>query len=229
MDLVLVLFGGLITAAVTWFVTPRVERRARSLERWEGHLLELGELVSQDLGVALQRAYWAWKLRSAAEDMLPDDGGNELQREHVKRLNIELSEAMRDYQRLIDLRGTWLVARVVSRVTDETARIEVRWTLFSFVPLAHPYIPGNDEQIEGEWERHRESLKKLAKTIEEATKKLAPPGGLSFAMRYRTLRYRARLRLGWHVDEIIASPAANRSPTDPPPADPDDHPTPPTE
>jgi hypothetical protein len=60
MDLVSAFIGAAIAVVAQWFITPRVERRIRTHERWEQDVLDLGRLLAFDLPPAREGAYWAW-------------------------------------------------------------------------------------------------------------------------------------------------------------------------
>lgn len=185
------LIGGLITAVAQWFLTPRIERHSRSLERWEQDVLSLGRLLSDEF----------WQAREDARHALDyvvmlregPQGEKEAPRwqEFVEAKKREQRDAFSVYFDLINVRMKWLVDRVGSRRTDEAEAVARRYiTYFINTPVLIRFDEDSysAEQIDEAWEKERAAFTALTEAVKLAADQLSPPGRPPHRKVVRSLR-----------------------------------------
>jgi hypothetical protein len=176
--------GGLVTATVQWIVTPRVEKRVRSLERWEHDLVELGALLTQELWEArseAKRAREGWEtLHDVAEEKNLDTSSDRfIQLEKSEQRAFET--AWKGYSRLIDVRIPWLIKRVQSRNIELTEQVARNWIVYRISKPMFFYFRWDEDQPRGAdaealWEKERKAFVALVETVERAAESVSPPG-----------------------------------------------------
>lgn len=180
------LFGGLITLAVTAFVQitiiPRVQQRNRRIERWEEDVVELDQLLNEEIPTILGRATEAtYRLYAAHHGETPSGPERD---ENVQRASEAHRRARRRLRKPIS-RASVLVRRVrlVNRTSHYWTELSLNMSILArqSVHATWDKYTQNHEDIydliigaEREAER---ALENVRKTLDVITLPMKPPSG----------------------------------------------------
>lgn len=197
--------AGAVSAFVVQFliqvyVVPSTETHARRRERWEQHVLTLGELLSGAITDAAREARSLQsQLRWTQATML---GNKEYNQEFVERelskLLLDARNTTRTFRDLITVRADWRMDRIsMYRPSD----LVIRFTQKSRLYWLHALTWSSDEwreMAEDDFDAWWDKEGKLRLEFQASVQKLADdphPLRISLHQRARTIRHRAKRRL----------------------------------
>lgn len=173
-DLLLLLAGALFALAaqalVQLVIVPRVDARKRREDRWERHVLELGELLTADVPEAAQ------ELEAQGRGRLTLNRAKDLA--HVDRQRWEtafaehqtqMQEASARYSSLASTRVEWLVRRALSLGADTMPGLEVGWMRYQGSQLLADitsHVPDDGDELRQVWKDERDSRDNLLREVE---------------------------------------------------------------
>lgn len=215
-DLLLLLVGAALALAaqalLQLVIVPHVEARKRREDRWEKHVLELGELLSGELGTAARNfgheAVAGTLLRSMKDQPM---ASRERYEAVVREHRTVLQEAQEHFTALADTRTSWLSRRVLSIAPGELWSFEVAWMRYNVTRLkaAMTADDGDEPEVRQAWADEVAARDNLLDEVETLASNGPPRRGPA-----RVKRARRRVRI-WMAERrraawLLDTPAGRR-------------------
>jgi len=186
--------GSVLTVVAQWFLGPRIERRVRALERWEGFVIELASLVDGPMHRAQREARGAWSGWKVLHEVAAEKGAidpewlgqqNQLDRNAFR----EAMETWRDSF----VRAEWLARRIsgdYGLADDQARHFSTTWSFYEFERLRWNTWDDQPPEDYSDWDRAEERYKALVDALEVLSARIGSPVGPIQRIRARRRRRR---------------------------------------
>ncbi len=197
--LVGVLVGSVLSVVVLWVISPRVQGRIRSQERWEDEALAL----LRNLGGEIPRAGLDYQIASGAQrrvDAKISAGELDTNRDGVAKLVAEIETEFRATKARWELATGWEFFLRCDRVLGRYGVAHGQYRVVTMMLRTNDLVRGeaevDDSEIEELWEQEQRFRRDLMSMVSERTEHLSvPPRRLRTGHEpYRPRRRRFRVR-----------------------------------
>jgi hypothetical protein len=186
-DLSSVLIGAGLAVAVQWFVTPHVQRRMRSRERWEQDVHDLGHLLTVELPAVRETAFRTWSAWHGLWTMAVERGRDVTDERIAGQLKVLQDDARKpaeEWEHLTQVRLPWLARRVGARF-EPFGAFEVGAERYHYraILVGKPlnWEPNEAIDLEAAWKGERVERERLVREVEKIAEQIGPgrPGRLA--------------------------------------------------
>jgi len=197
----------IVQIVIQYQVVPRVDTRRRREDRWERNVLELGELLTNQVG---GRAHEARLAQSLFRAISQREYGPEFDQDKVARGIAERRQtaldATRAFAELVRMRADWLSDRVIAPMTAANRGVEFQQAAYWYRLRAlaiggwNPDDDRPDTEFDETWQHEQDTRSALINQVELLADLRHPPRP-SRRRQFRALR----TRVGKRIRRSIAS------------------------